>query len=177
MFCMMRKTARRSTIPPRKPFHFMKDIIRQKYSTYSFKIKCQYCTCPKLGGVDRTIFWSFQLQFRQQVQSCGVAKNYLSNPIRYKSDNNWECIKFHYHLPDQKTMRTWCLGGFSVMWVAKLLLSPLKTRIFCLRTTKFGIFVHLWPGLAGSFGALLVGWVVWWFWRAGCISQDTYLLY
>ena len=28
--------------------------------------------------------------------------------------------------------------------------------------------------LAGSFGALLVGW---WLWRTDCISQDTYLLY
>ena len=25
---------------------------------------------------------------------------------------------------------------------------------------KFGIFVHFWPGLAGSFGALLVDWSV-----------------
>ena len=30
-------------------------------------------------------------------------------------------------------------------------------------------------GIAGSFGALFVG--GWWLWRAGCISQDTYLLY
>ena len=29
-------------------------------------------------------------------------------------------------------------------------------------------------GLASSFNALLVSW---WLWRAGCISQDTYLLY
>ena len=27
----------------------------------------------------------------------------------------------------------------------------------------------------GLFNALL--WVGWWLWRAGCISQDTYLLY
>ena len=39
---------------------------------------------------------------------------------------------------------------------------------------KIGIFVHFGPGLAGLFGALLVDW---WLWRAGCISQDTYLLY
>ena len=38
-----------------------------------------------------------------------------------------------------------------------------------------GIFGHFGPGLAGSFGALLV--VGWWLWRAGSISQDTYLLY
>ena len=35
---------------------------------------------------------------------------------------------------------------------------------------KIGIFVHFLPGLAGSFGALLVAWL-------GCISQDPYLLY
>ena len=34
---------------------------------------------------------------------------------------------------------------------------------------EIGIFVHFGPGLAGSFG--------WWLWHAGCISQDTYLLY
>ena len=34
---------------------------------------------------------------------------------------------------------------------------------------KIGIFVPFGPGLAGLFG--------WWLWRAGCISQDTYLLY
>ena len=39
---------------------------------------------------------------------------------------------------------------------------------------KIVIFVHFGPGLAGLFGALLVDW---WLWRAGCISQDTYLLY
>ena len=61
---------------------------------------------------------------------------------------------------DQKTMQTRCLGAFSVMWVTKLLISPVKIRIFCPRTTKIGIFVHFGPGLAGSFGALLVGWLV-----------------
>merc|ERR1712209_45163 len=40
---------------------------------------------------------------------------------------------------------------------------------------KIGIFGHFGPGHAGLFNALL--WVGWWLWRAGCISQDTYLLY
>ena len=64
------------------------------------------------------------------------------------------------------------------MWVTKLLISPVKKRIFCPKTTiwpKIGIFGQFGPGHAGLFGALLV--VVWWLWRAGCISQDTYLLY
>ena len=39
------------------------------------------------------------------------------------------------------------------MWVTKLLISPVKKRIFCTKTTKF-------LSIAGSFGALLVGWLV-----------------
>jgi len=41
-------------------------------------------------------------------------------------------------MPDQKTMWTRSLGGFSVMWITKLLISPVKKRIFCPKTTKFG---------------------------------------
>ena len=40
---------------------------------------------------------------------------------------------------------------------------------------KIGIFGQFGPGHAGLFNALL--WDGWWLWRAGCISQDTYLLY
>ena len=40
---------------------------------------------------------------------------------------------------------------------------------------KIGIFGQFGPRHAGLFNALL--WVGWWLWRAGCISQDTYLLY
>ena len=40
---------------------------------------------------------------------------------------------------------------------------------------RTGIFGQFGPGNAGLFSALL--WVSWWLWRAGCISQDTYLLY
>ena len=42
------------------------------------------------------------------------------------------------------------------MWVTKLLISPVKKRIFCPRTTKFGPKLAFLPGLAGLFGALLV---------------------
>ena len=41
-------------------------------------------------------------------------------------------------MPDQKTMRTSCLGGFFIMWVPKLLLTPVKIRIFGPKTAKFG---------------------------------------
>ena len=62
-------------------------------------------------------------------------------------------------MPDQKTMWTRCLGGFSVMWVTKLLIPPVKKRIFCPKTTKFGPNLAF-PFIACSFGALLVGWLV-----------------
>ena len=47
---------------------------------------------------------------------------------------------------------------------------PKKVQIW----PENGIFVHFGPGLAGSFGALLVGWLVV---VAHGLSQDTYLLY
>ena len=40
-------------------------------------------------------------------------------------------------LPNQKTLRRRCLCGFSVMLIPKLLLSLVKIRIFCPKTTKF----------------------------------------
>ena len=45
------------------------------------------------------------------------------------------------------------------MWVTKLLISPVKKRIFCPKTTKFGPNLAF-LSIAGSFGALLVGWLV-----------------
>ena len=69
-------------------------------------------------------------------------------------------------------MQTRCLGGFFVMWVTKLLISPVKIRIFCPKKSKFG------PKMAfGILGQALPANLVWWFWCVGCISQDTYLLY
>ena len=59
-------------------------------------------------------------------------------------------------------MGTRCLGGFSVVWVAKLLISPVKIRIPKNDQIwpEIGIFGHFGPRLAGSFGSLLVGWLV-----------------
>ena len=42
------------------------------------------------------------------------------------------------------------------MWVTKLLISPVKKRIFCPKTTQFGPKLAF-LSIAGSFGALLVG--------------------
>ena len=50
------------------------------------------------------------------------------------------------------------------MWVTKLLISPVKKRIFCPKTTKFGpklaFLVNFGPGHAGLFRALLAGQLV-----------------
>ena len=65
------------------------------------------------------------------------------------------------------------------MWVTKLLISPVKIRIFCPKTTKFGPKLGFLFILGQALLAHLVPcwWVGWWLWCAGCISQDTYLLY
>ena len=61
------------------------------------------------------------------------------------------------------------------MWVTKLLIFPVEIRIFCPKTTKFC------PKYAfmGTYRHCRFIWcpVGWWLWRAGCILQDTYLLY
>ena len=68
---------------------------------------------------------------------------------------------------------------FSVMWVLKLLLSPVQIRIFCPKRTQFCPKIAFLVILGQALLAHLVPcwWVGWWLWRAGCISQDTYLLY
>ena len=78
-----------------------------------------------------------------------------------------------------KTMCTRCLGEFSVMWVTKLMIPQVKKRIFCPKTTKFGpnLAFLVDMGQAMQVFSVPCWWVGWWLWRAGCISQDTYLLY
>ena len=65
------------------------------------------------------------------------------------------------------------------MWVTKLMIPQVKKRIFCPKTTKFGPKLALLVNLGQAMQAYSVPcwWVGWWLWRAGCISQDTYLLY
>ena len=54
-----------------------------------------------------------------------------------------------------------------------------KKRIFCPKTTQFGPKLAFLVNLGQAMQAYSVPcwWVGWWLWRAGCISQDTYLLY
>ena len=65
------------------------------------------------------------------------------------------------------------------MWVTKLLISPVKKRIFCPKTTKFGPKLAFLVSLGQAMQAFSVPcWRVGYcLWRAGCISQDNYLLY
>ena len=65
------------------------------------------------------------------------------------------------------------------MWVTKLMISQVKKRIFCPKTTKFGPKLAFLVNLGQAMQAYSVPcwWVGWWLWRVGCISQDTYLLY
>ena len=72
-----------------------------------------------------------------------------------------------------------CLGEFSVMWVTKLMIFQVKKRIFSPKTTKFGpkMAFLFFLGQAMQAYSVPCWWVGWWLWRAGCISQDTYLLY
>ena len=61
------------------------------------------------------------------------------------------------------------------MWVTKLLISPVKKRIVCPKTTKFGPKLTFLVNLGQAMQADLVP--CWWvgrLWRAGCISQDTF---
>ena len=99
-------------------------------------------------------------------------------------------------MPNQETMQTRCLGGFSVTWVPKILLPPVEIRILGPKTAKFGpkyaFLVNEVPHwfsdmrvcpkicFLGHIQALpphlVPCWlVVWWLWRAGCILQVRHL--
>merc|ERR1712240_690497 len=47
-------------------------------------------------------------------------------------------------IPHQKTIRTRCLGGFSVMWVTKLLISPVKKGFFAQKRPNLAQNWHFW---------------------------------
>ena len=60
------------------------------------------------------------------------------------------------------------------MWVTKLLISPVKKGFFAQKRPNLAQNWHFCPLLAHLVSCW---WNGWWLWRAGCISQDTYLLY
>ena len=59
------------------------------------------------------------------------------------------------------------------------MISQVKKRIFCPKRTIFGPKLAFLVNLGQAMQAYSVPcwWAGWWLWRAGCISQDTYLLY
>ena len=84
-----------------------------------------------------------------------------------------------FSILDQKNNANKVPGWFFIMWVTKHLISPGKIRIFCPKTIKIGTKLAFLFILGQALPAHLVPcwWVGWLLWRAGCISQDTYLLY
>ena len=60
------------------------------------------------------------------------------------------------------------------MWVTKLLISPVKKGFFAQKRPNLAQNWHFCPLLAHL---VPCWWDGWWLWRAGCISQETYLLY
>ena len=57
-----------------------------------------------------------------------------------------------FSMPDQKTMQTRCLGGFSVMWVTKLLISPVKKGFFAQNWHFFILGWLIWCPIGGLVG-------------------------
>ena len=75
---------------------------------------------------------------------------------------------------DQKPMWTRCLGGFSVMWVTKLLISPLKNRIFAQKQPNLARNWHFCPLLAHL---VPCWWVGWWLWHGLYLARHLFTLY
>ena len=101
-------------------------------------------------------------------------KIWIVCPKTTKLARNWHFVQCLAKISYKKVPR-W----FFVMWAPKLLLSPVKIRILCLKTTQICPKIAFLVILGQALPAHLVPcwWVGWWLWRAGCISQDTYLLY
>ena len=127
-------------------------------------------------SISWVILKTFKMDVWMWIKNC---PNWFKNCIFGHFGPNIAIFCTFCPMPDQKQIWTRCLGGFSVMWVTKLLISPVKKRIFCPTTTKFGpkfvFLVNL--GQAMQVYSVPCWWVGWWLWRAGCFSQDTYLLY
>ena len=83
-------------------------------------------------------------------------------------------------MPDQKPMWTRCLGWFSVMWVTKLMISPVKKRIFCPKTTKFGPKLAFLVDMGQVMQVFSVPcwWVGWWLGPRGLyLARHLFTLY
>ena len=65
-------------------------------------------------------------------------------------------------MPDQKAMGTRCLGGLLICWYQNFCSLPQYLGCLAQKRPFLPQNMHSWAhiGLAGSFGALLVGWLV-----------------
>ena len=90
-----------------------------------------------------------------------------------------QILAFVAHFVPRLAKKQFEQGAQVVFPLQTLLLSSVKAWIFCPKTTKFGPELAFLVILGQTFPANLVPcwWVGWWLWRAGCTSQDTYLLY
>ena len=77
-------------------------------------------------------------------------------------------------MPDQKPMRTRCLGGSSVMWVTKLLISPVKKGFFAQKQQNLAFLVNL--GQAMQAYSMPCWWVGWWLWRGLYLARHIFTL-
>ena len=65
-----------------------------------------------------------------------IPKVLLHSPKNEFLAQKWPNLTKNWHfgpfdpMPEQKTMQTSCLGSFYIMWIPKLLLTPIKIRIF-----------------------------------------------
>ena len=77
-----------------------------------------------------------------------------------------------FPMPYQKTMQTRWLGGFSVVWATKLLISSGKIRIFCPKLAFLFILGQALP-------AHLVPcwWVGWYLWHGLYLASHPFTLY
>ena len=91
---------------------------------------------------------------------------------------HWHFITISSHSRPDNNLNKVPMGFFCCVGT-KLLLSPVRIRVFRPKTTKFGPKLVFLVNFGQAMQAYSVPcwWVGWWLCRAGCISQDTYLLY
>ena len=103
--------------------------------------------------------------------------------INKQLKQTWISAEIRCPMPDQKPMWTRCLGGFSVMWVTKLLISPVKKKDFLPQIDQISLSstssinisdILMKIYLLSEFGPLL--WVSMLVFALPSISSDYHLL-
>ena len=94
----------------------------------------------------------------KQIQHVNIEYYHINKQLK----QTWISAEIRCPMPDQKPMWTRCLGGFSVMWVTKLLISPVKTGFFAQKRPNLAQNWHFCPLLTHL---VPCWWVGWWLWR------------